>query len=50
MNNFHNCNSYINVSFSDRINLFGSEQRRNVFPMRYERDSSCVLNKRQDDG
>jgi hypothetical protein len=32
----------------DRINLFGSERRRNVSPLRYEHYQSCVLNKRQE--
>jgi hypothetical protein len=31
----------------DRINLFGLYWRRDVFPVRYEHDPSCVLNKRQ---
>jgi hypothetical protein len=29
----------------DRINLLGSQWRSNVFPVRYEHDPSCVLNK-----
>jgi hypothetical protein len=41
---------YLRHKTVDRVSLLGSQQRPNVFSVRYEHYPSCVLNKRQDDG
>jgi hypothetical protein len=42
MDNVRNCDGYINIP-SSSINLLGSYQRRNVFPVRYGQSYSFEL-------